>query len=113
MRYNVTKNNKNLAFALMAIGIASIAYAFISDVHRAWANLLMNNFYFMAIALGGVFFMATQFVAEVGWSTVIKRIPMAMGTYLPYAGIFMLLIFAFGHHHLYHWTHSELYDKTS
>ncbi len=36
-----------------------------------------------------------------------------MGTHILPAGILMLLIFAFGHHDLYHWTHPELYDKSS
>lgn len=111
-KYTITKNVKTAAIVLMAIGVASIAYAFMATgTTRAWANLLLSNFYFMAIALAGVFFLAVQYVAEVGWSAGIKRIPMAMGTYLPYAGLIMIIIFAFGHHDLYFWTHEEYYHE--
>ncbi|MES1226495.1 MAG: quinol:cytochrome C oxidoreductase, partial [Bacteroidota bacterium] len=114
MNYTVTKNNKMVAIILMAVGIISIAYGFSTgDTTRSWANPLIGNFYFMAIGLGATFFLAVQYVAEVGWSVQIKRVWMAMGQYLPFAGLFMILIFAFGHHDLYSWTHPENYDKTS
>ncbi len=114
MNYTVTKNNKMVAIGLMVLGILSIAYGFSTgDTTRSWANLLIGNFYFMAMALGATFFLAVQYVAEVGWSVQIKRVWMAMGQYLPFAGLFMILIFAFGHHDLYSWTHPENYDKAS
>lgn len=113
MRYNFTKNNKTLAFAMMAIGVIGVAYGFITDEHKAWASLLLGNFYFMAIALAGTFFLAIQYVAEVGWSAGLIRIFQAQGSYIPYAGIAMLLIFILGHHDLYHWTHHELVEKGS
>jgi len=109
-RYTVTKNIKTAAIVLLALGVISIAYLFIGGGStRAWASLLLGNFYFMAIALSATFFLAVQYVAEVGWSVGIKRVLMAMGTYLPYAGVLMMLIFAFGHHDLYFWTHEEYY----
>lgn len=109
MRYNFTKRNKTLAFILIGIGLISIVYGFISNPHRAWANLLLSNFYLMAIALAGTFFLAVQYVAQAGWAVGLKRVLQAMGMYLPFAGIFMLLIFLFGGHDLYHWTHESLY----
>jgi hypothetical protein len=113
MNYVITKNNKTLSFVLMGVGILSIVYGFATDSLRAWGSLLMSNFYVMAIALAGVFFLAVQYVAEVGWSVQIKRVLMAMGTYLPFAGAFLILIFVVGHHDLYFWTHHEYYDKAS
>jgi len=112
MKYVVTKNNKTLAIALMLVGVLSIAYAFIgTDIHRAWANLLLSNFYFLAISLAGTFFLAVQYVAEVGWSAQLKRVFQAVGTFIPVAGIGMILIFIFGHHYLYEWTHHHLVEK--
>jgi hypothetical protein len=113
MNYVVTKNNKMLTYILMGVGILSIVYGFATDSLRAWGSLLVGNFYVMAIALAGTFFLAVQYVAEVGWSVQIKRIMMAMGGYLPFAGAFLILIFLFGKHDLYFWTHSEYYDKAS
>lgn len=111
MKYTLTKNNKTLSFALLGIGIIAVIYGFINHPERAWANLLVDTFYFMAIALCGTFFVALNYVAQAGWSVVIKRIPEAMGQFLPYAAVLMLIIYFFGGHHLYHWTHHELFEK--
>ena len=112
-QYTLTKNNKAVSFVLMAIGVIAIAYGFATDVTRTWASLLHNNFYFTVIALAGTFFVAVQYIAQAGWAVAIKRVPEAMGGFLKFGAIGMLLIFAFGHHDLYHWTHASLYDKAS
>lgn len=101
--YIFPRRNKIIAFVLMAIGVISIAAQFITHHEQTWANLLMNNFVFLALALGATFFLAIQYVAEVGWSAVIKRQMEAMSMALPYAGVMMVLIILFGGHHLYHW----------
>lgn len=112
--YELTQRNKTISYTLIGIGLISIIYGFASGhTDRAWANLLLSNFYLMAIALGAVFFLAVQYVAEVGWSVQVKRVLMAMGTYVPFATVFMILIFVLGHHHLYDWTHHENYEEGS
>lgn len=111
--YAVTKNNKTLAMALMAVGIVGIAYGFATDITRTWASLLHGNFFLLAIALCGLFFYTFQFASEAGWSAGILRVPLAMAQFLPYACGILILIFIFGHHDLYHWTHEGLYDKAS
>ena len=77
MNYTVTKNNKLVAYAMIAIGVLTIAYGFMTHPHRQWANLLVDNFFFMAIALCGTFFVAVQYVAQAGWSVMVKGIPEA------------------------------------
>ena len=113
MNYLFTKNQKIVALVLMLIGVVAIIIGFLADSHRQWANLLISNFYFMAIALAGTFFVAVNYVAQAGWNVVTKRVPEAMGQYLPFAGLFMLLIFFIGGHDVYHWTHSYLYEVNS
>ena len=54
-----------------------------------------------------------QYVAEAGWFTILKRIPEAMGMYLPIGGALMLLFFIFGGHDLFHWTHEGITDPES
>jgi len=61
----------------------------------------------------GVFFFALQYAAQAGWSAGIKRIPLAFGSWLPIAGILMLVSFFVFGHDLFHWTHHDLYDTTS
>ncbi|MCX2738946.1 quinol:cytochrome C oxidoreductase [Pontibacter anaerobius] len=77
---------------------------------RLFVNLWLNNVYFTGIALIGTFFVAVQYVAYAGWSVLIKRIPMALNYYLPVGGVVMLLVFLFGGHDIFHWTHEYLYD---
>ncbi|TPE42569.1 quinol:cytochrome C oxidoreductase [Pontibacter mangrovi] len=77
---------------------------------RLFVNLWLNNVYFTGIALIGTFFVAVQYVAYAGWSALVKRIPEAMASYLPIGGIVMLLVFLFGGHDIFHWTHEYLYD---
>ena len=112
-KYTLTRNNKIIPMILMAIGVIAIITGFMSDSTRAWAALLHNNFYFMGLALAATFFVAVQYVAQAGWAIGFIRVPEAMGGYLRFAMPIMILIFIFGHHDLYHWTHAELYDPKS
>lgn len=111
--YTFSSKAKMLCYILIAIGVISIAVSFATGYEQTWPNLLHGNFFCMAMALGATFFVALQYVAEVGWSVAIRRVPEAMSQWMPYAGVFMIIIFIFGHHHLYQWTHHELYDKKS
>ncbi|KAF0200118.1 MAG: hypothetical protein FD170_3755 [Bacteroidetes bacterium] len=105
-KITLTKGFQYVTFAMMAIGIAVIAYSFVADPARAWANFLLNNYMFLSIAIGASFFIALQYISQSGWSAMFKRVPEAMMSYIPYAGILMLLLF-FGMHSIYHWTHED------
>ena len=112
-KFELNQNNKVLPLVMIAIGVVAIAIGMIADPTRAWASLLINNFYFNAIALAGTFFVAVNTIAQTGWSVGLVRVPEAMGGFLKYSMIGMILIFIFGHHDLYFWTHPEYYDKAS
>lgn len=93
---------------MVAVGIIALLFGLFNhniDHHRFWANLLLNNYYFVALSLGGAFFVSVHLLSESGWHTSIQRVPEAMSKFIPFAGILMLLTFLFGIHHLYHWTH--------
>lgn len=77
---------------------------------RLFLNLWLNNVYFTGIALIGTFFVAVQYVAYAGWSVLIKRVPEALSYFLPIGGVLMILLFLFGGHDIFHWTHDYLYD---
>ncbi|HLG35134.1 MAG TPA: quinol:cytochrome C oxidoreductase [Bacteroidia bacterium] len=111
--FTFTNKLRNITFALMAVGVIAVVYGFMTNPDRAWAALLHNNFYFNAIALCGLFFVAVQYVAQAGWSAGLIRVPQAMMSFLKFGCAGLLLIFILGHHNLYHWTHHELYDTTS
>lgn len=80
---------------------------------RIYANIWMNNVFFTGLAIVGVFFFAVQYAAWAGWSASIKRLALNFGSFLPIGLGLILLTFLVAHHDLFHWTHSDLYDKSS
>lgn len=103
----VQKNFKYLMYGLIGIGIISMVAGFILDPERAWANYLLNNYYFVSLAVGAAFFGAIQYISQAGWSSAFKRIPEAMASYVPVAAVFFLLMY-FGMHSLFHWSHEGI-----
>ncbi len=105
-KLQINKTFKAILFLFIAIGLAAFIYGFAThQAERTWANYLLNNFYFISISLGALFWMALQYITQSGWSSPFLRIPQAMGTYLVYALILWVGLF-FGLHSLYHWSHS-------
>jgi len=104
--YKVTKNTHLVSIVLILIGIVATSYAFMTDTHAAWTSLVFNNYFFLGISIFAVFFVALQHIAEAGWSTVIKRVPEAIMTFLPFTCFVMIFIVvaAMLHwNHIYHW----------
>lgn len=90
---------------MVAVGISAFIIAFAGDPTRAWANLLLNNVYFISLAGGALLFAAIQRVTHSGWSAGFIRVPEAMALYLPVGAVFLLLMI-FGAGDLYHWAHA-------
>ena len=42
---------KQITYILMAIGVISFVLGFLFDAKRTWANYLLNNYYFLMLAL--------------------------------------------------------------
>lgn len=103
----ISKNFKLITYVLIGIGVVAFVLGFIFDAKRTWANYLLNNYYFLSIAIGAAFFGAIQYITNSGWSAAFKRIPEAMAAYIPFAGVFFLILF-FGMHSIFEWTHDEV-----
>jgi hypothetical protein len=80
---------------------------------RVYTSLWHNNIFFAGLGIIGLFFVAIQYAAQAGWSAPIKRIPLAIGHWIPIAGILTLVIWLVANGDLFHWTHHDLYDKAS
>lgn len=78
---------------------------------RIITSLWHNNVFFAGIGVIGLFFIAIQYAASAGWSAPIKRIPLAMGHWIPFSAIIMLAVYFAGSHDLFHWTHDYLYAE--
>jgi hypothetical protein len=95
-------------YILIVIGLISVATGFLTeDSTKAWANLLLNNYYFMSVAIGASFWLAMQYITQSGWSAAYIRVPMAMSNYLIVSMILFAIMFM-GIHDLYHWTHVDV-----
>lgn len=97
---------------LEAQNVDDVVHATIHALHaksqRPWSSLLVAAIFFLGVSLLSLFFLALQYVAEVGWSVVLKRVLMAVGTFLPYvAVVIFIIILTAGFHlfgnHTYHW----------
>jgi hypothetical protein len=80
---------------------------------RLKKNIWHHNVFFIGISLIGVFFIAFNYVAWAGWGVTIKRVPEAIGSFLPYIGVFLFVSFFFVKGDLFHWTHDELFNPDS
>ncbi len=104
---------------LIALGLTAIIVGFYTgQTSRTWANLLLDNFYFISLALGAFFWLAIQAISQAGWSSGFLRVPQAMGTYV-FVGAVLWIVLFFGLHQLYPWSnhaavvHNELLQHKS
>lgn len=84
------------------LGILTFALGLFVGRDRIWHSFLTSAFYFLNLALGGLFWAAIQHVAKAGWSVNVRRTAEAFTAYLP-IGIVSFLIVLFGGKHLYVW----------
>lgn len=131
-KFDFKSSTKKSILLVLAIGISLLAIGMLLSMfgggheaeatdaahafhwyERLYANIWINNVYFTGIAIVGVFFFAIQYAAQAGWSSPIVRIMLSFGSWLPIAGILMLVTFLVANHDLFHWTHSYLFDKNS
>ncbi len=114
--FTIDKKAKNLSMTLMAIGLIALIFGFVSNPHGAWPALLFNTYFYLGISVFAVFFVALQYVAEAGWSIVLKRVPEAIMGALPVFSAIMLLIMVASimhWNHIYHWLHEGIMNPAS
>ncbi|NNE66998.1 MAG: hypothetical protein HKN33_10580 [Pyrinomonadaceae bacterium] len=99
------QNEKNILYAMAAIGVAGIVGGFLLSP-RFWQSFLHNSYFFMTIALGGAVFVAVNHVANAGWHTTFRRVPEAMTTYI-WVGAITILAIYLGKETLYEWTYTS------
>ncbi len=105
--FNVSMSFRIISAILAFAGLGVMVFGLITDPQRGWADYLLNNYYFLSLSLGAVFFIVIQYISQSGWSSGFKRIPEAMMAYLPVAAAFFVLIY-FGMHALYAWSNVEV-----
>jgi len=77
---------------------------------RIYTSLWHNNIFFTGLGIIGLFFVAIQYAAQAGWSAPIKRVPLAIGHWIPIAGVLTLVLWFVVKADIFHWTHHNLYE---
>lgn len=75
------------------------------DFFFAYLTALM---FFLALGLGGLFFVVVQHAVRAGWSIVCRRMAENMALTLPVLGLLVLPVVFVGTHDLFHWSHLEV-----
>jgi hypothetical protein len=90
-----------LGLAGVAGGVSGISGAG-ADRARVWTDLLVDDVFFLSLALAGALFVAIHYLARAGWWVAIRRVPEAMMAAVPVAGALALALY-FGLPDLYPW----------
>lgn len=123
MEFTITNKAKTLTVALMGAGLLFTVIGVImgmNDHHfstRLLANGLINSFFFFAIGLGALFFLALAYATETGWYASVKRIIEAVAGFLPYGiGLMMITLLTITFMdgaHIYSWMDPASTDPSS
>jgi hypothetical protein len=82
-----------LCAGLVVLGGAALAAGLLQSPERAWLNLLLVSYFLLSLGLGGLVFVAVQYVTGAGWSVGLRRVPEAMAAILPVAALGLAVVF--------------------
>lgn len=107
--FKLTRDSKfgTMALGIGAAGIAASVAGFFIDHKTFFFAYLVAFMFWMAIALGGLFFTMIHHLVGAEWSIVIRRIPETLASAIPMMAILFIPI-ALGVHDLYEWSHEEI-----
>lgn len=116
--FHFSDRAKKVFLAMMGLGVLGLILGIIlyGGTNRVWANILLNGYYLMGISLGAIFFVSAHLVGYSGWHVLIKRIPEAMGSFVPAAAIAIAVIvigLIGGFHNIYEWAVPGVTDPAS
>jgi hypothetical protein len=82
-----------LCGGLAVLGGVALAAGLLQSAERAWLNVLLVSYYLLSLGLGGLVFVALQYVTGAGWSVALRRVPEAMAAALPVAALGLGVVF--------------------
>lgn len=99
MEFQISAKAKKTIFGVIGVGIVAVIIGIVQNsgteqfTTRLFSNLLIDGFFFFAIALGALFFLALQYATETGWSVAIKRVVEGVSSYVVVGAGILLVIF--------------------
>lgn len=120
MEFIFSKKSKITFSVMMLVGLIAMIYGYMHGGDhghdRFWANIFVNGFFFFAISLGALFFLALQYATEASYMVVLKRVIEGITQFI-FVGAAILIVFflagTFHLHHIYHWMDPEVYIEGS
>ncbi|MBE7516644.1 MAG: hypothetical protein HS105_08575 [Chloracidobacterium sp.] len=97
-----SKRDKAILIALFIVGVVVAA----TLGSHFWQSYLVNALFVMTFALGAAVFIAVHYVSNSGWTSVLRRVPEALMSYVPVGALTLLVVF-FGRHEIYKWTNER------
>jgi hypothetical protein len=123
MEFSISNKAKRLTVILISVGLLFTAIGIatgIGEHHfstRLLANGLIDGFFFFAIGLGALFFLALAYATETGWYASVKRVIEAVAGFLPYGmalfALTLLTITFMDGAHIYTWMDPETKNPAS
>lgn len=105
-KLNLPAKVRNIAYALIAIGLFLGAIGLMLDFTHAIYNYLLTFVFILSLSLGAMFLIALEYVVGADWSVPFRRINEFFASVLPYLLILVIPLFL-SLHSLFHWTHTE------
>ena len=98
MEFSLSSRAKKtiMSVGLFGLLLTVVGIAYQDKAHllqRLMANLLLDGFFFFALGLGALFFLALSYATESGWYVYIKRMLEAQAGYIPVGATILLMVF--------------------
>ena len=126
MEFKISSKAKLLTLSLMIVGGISTIIGCVLEMgnhegahfaQRFLANALVDSFFFFAIGLGALFFLALQYATETGWYASVKRVIEAVTGFMPYGvGLMIVTLLAITFMdgaHIYVWMDPDVVEQDS
>lgn len=100
MEFQISAKAKKTIFGVIGVGLIAFIIGLVQNkgtdqfATRIMSNFLIDGFFFLAIALGALFFLALQYATETGWSVAVKRVVEGVASYVTVGIIVLLVVFA-------------------
>ena len=95
---------------LTLVGLALVAAAYAVNPQRALFNNLIGFAFLMSVGVGGLFFIALEYITGAVWSTPFRRVVEFLAALLPLSLLFAIPLLM-NMHDLFHWMHTEAVDS--
>lgn len=93
----------HLGTALTVIGGLTLVCGLLVIPKQTWGNVLLASYYLLGLGLGGIVFVAFQYVMGAGWGVAFRRLPEALAALIPVASAGILVVLL-AYPKLYPWT---------